>query len=359
MRGKKYKYKIGEIVNKELKVIKQTTNKWNAKSYKVQSMVHPNAPFYMITESDLNKGVKCRYSNGRRHIYEGNSLWSIESIRKYLVDIEQSKKIPPNYRQKIKTCCPNCSTEQYCYPGDIIRDGYSCIICKRGLSYAELFFVAYAITKKVSFDREKTFNDLKNRRFDFYNKDIGVVELHGKQHYFNDKSSNWDYDKIVSSDKIKKEYCYSNNIKYIEINCSKSNFDYLKEQINKCMFLPSINEEDVDDILKIMEYNKNYPIKEIKKLYQDEMSTPKIAKKYNVSQSAIETLLKKYNVKLRGRRKVRCKNNNKVFNSSVEASRWCGLKNSGSIGLVCKGIRKHAGKHPETKEILSWEYIEA
>lgn len=45
-----------------------------------------------------------------------------------------------------------------------------------------------------------------------------------------------------------------------------------------------------------------------------------------------------------------------IFCSAIEAHKWCGACNS-AIGKVCKGLAKTAGKHPVTKERLSWRYI--
>lgn len=357
--NKEYIYNVGDIVNEELKIIKQTRNKNGARSYEVQSLIHPNAPNYNIIEGDLKKGCKCRYTHGRKTIYEGNSLWSVKELRKYIINIEEAKTIPPYYKKKIRTKCPNCKREKESYPGDMMRRPYSCEVCDRGYSYAELFFISYAEVKGLYFEKQKRFDGLKNRRFDFYNKDIGVVETHGKQHYKKDKSSNWDYEKTINSDSEKKKYCLNNDIRYIEIDCFSSDFSYIKNSIDKCEYLPNIEENDIDKILKIMVKNKQYPIKEIVQMYSDGFSTIKIADKYRVSPHAIERLLKRNNIKLRGARTVRCINNGMVFKQQTLAAKWCGLKDKGvNIGKVCKGERQSSGKDPITKEPLLWEYVE-
>lgn len=37
--------------------------------------------------------------------------------------------------------------------------------------------------------------------------------------------------------------------------------------------------------------------------------------------------------------------------------KWCGLKGSSDIGNQIKGKTKSAGKHPDTKEKLHWEWV--
>ena len=75
-----------------------------------------------------------------------------------------------------------------------------------------------------------------------------------------------------------------------------------------------------------------------------------------------EEELKKMSENRRGKggRKVRCINTGEIFNTLMDAARWCGLKNGSSISQVClkTGKQKTAGKHPITNEKLFWEYIE-
>lgn len=60
----------------------------------------------------------------------------------------------------------------------------------------------------------------------------------------------------------------------------------------------------------------------------------------------------------KARKKVICLNNNKIFNSQLEAANYAGLKNSTPISRCCKGERKTAGKHPISGERLIWKFYE-
>ena len=66
------------------------------------------------------------------------------------------------------------------------------------------------------------------------------------------------------------------------------------------------------------------------------------------------------NRKSKGGKKVLCINTGEIFETMMDAARWCGLTNSSSIGQVCNntGKQKTAGKHPITKEKLKWKFIE-
>lgn len=52
-------------------------------------------------------------------------------------------------------------------------------------------------------------------------------------------------------------------------------------------------------------------------------------------------------------KKVKCIETGDIFGSITEAERWSG---SSKVGEVCRGKREHAGHHPETNELLTWEY---
>lgn len=57
------------------------------------------------------------------------------------------------------------------------------------------------------------------------------------------------------------------------------------------------------------------------------------------------------------KQKVKCINNEKIFDSLEEARTWCGLKSTSHISDCCRGERKFAGKSPDTGEKLSWQYV--
>ena len=54
-------------------------------------------------------------------------------------------------------------------------------------------------------------------------------------------------------------------------------------------------------------------------------------------------------------KRVRCKETQDVFGSIAEAENW---SNTTKIGLCCCGLREHAGRHPITKQLLSWEFVD-
>lgn len=79
---------------------------------------------------------------------------------------------------------------------------------------------------KISFEREKTFIDLRKRklRFDFYIKDLdgapAIIEFDGEGHFLFVKKfyhSKSDFERAKERDRIKNEYCLANGIKLYRI----------------------------------------------------------------------------------------------------------------------------------------------
>lgn len=298
-----YHYKQNEIVNDSLIIIEQTRQQrknGTVRAYEVQSIAYPDAPTYIIDEYSLKDGYGCAYSNSSR-IYEGNSLYSVEWIRPYIIDSEEAKTLSPQSNKYINFKCPECSDEKKMKICNMFNHGFNCSNCSSNLSYGQLAFGQYQSYFGLGLETEKILKNLNNRRVDFVKFDKNdivqyFVEIQGVQH--TDVNSKW-YKQAHEQDIAKRKWSKENNILMIEIDMRISSWEYFKEQINNCEYLPSINGDDEKAILKLMEVNKRYPTSEIIKLYNDGLSTIEIGEKYNMHHSVIGRVLKKNNVILR------------------------------------------------------------
>lgn len=352
---KNHKHEIGDIVNNTLIIVRKTRHgKENRLAYEVQSVTYPDAPTYIIMEKKLNIGQGCAYTSGKR-VFEGNSLYNIKWARPYITDFEQAKTITPYSSKKIVFKC-ECGKEKVMCPSKFMEYGSTCPSCSKGTSYPELLVIAYLEVKGIEYEYQKTFKDLSNRRFDFFIQGVGILETHGGQH-FND-TLNWNHKETKESDLIKRNFCKDNNMKLIELDCSRSYFRYIVESINECGDLPNISKEEEDKILEVMAENKRHPVNEIVQKYKSGLSTLDLASEYNVSDFTIANILKNQKINLRGGgKKVKCITTGKTFNTAKEASEYYNVSR-GHISNVCKGKRKTTGKDPLTGEKLQWEYID-
>lgn len=55
---------------------------------------------------------------------------------------------------------------------------------------------------------------------------------------------------------------------------------------------------------------------------------------------------------------VRCIQTGQIFLSLADAAKWCKMKHPDRIARVCRHLSKRAGKHPETGEFLTWEFVD-
>lgn len=301
--GKEYLYQVGEIVNETLRIVEQTRvangKKYTQKGYVVQSLAYPNSRNnYMVAESNLKKGQRCAYVMGYR-VCEESSLWSNESVRPHIVDVEQAKTISRMNGKKILFKCSTdgCNNLKKMAPCHIVRHGFACQMCSTGISYPEKFMLSVNKYFKLSLEYQVTY---EHGRFDFVDHENKIViEMNGRAHY-EDTSWEGSYESTVISDNKKRKWCKENGYTLIFIDARKSDFTFIKNNINQCKHLPNIKKEDEKAIMELIEISSKYDIKEIKRLYEvEKLSTTQIAQKYNVHHATIGRVLRRNGVKLR------------------------------------------------------------
>lgn len=359
--NKDYLYEVGQIVNKTLKIVERTRVKdgngtTTRKGYVVQSLIYSTAPTYKISEASLKLGTGCAYKSGRK-AHKENCLWGIKSIRDNIIDVNEAKNTTPYANNKILFKCSsnNCDDTKMMVVSSLVKHGYSCPRCSTGTSYPERFFTSYLKQYSIEHEYQVKFNDFKGYIFDYkivLNGEIYLVETHGAQHYLTEDDGYYSVELVQKSDSAKREYARRNNINYIELDCRKSDFNFIKKQINKNKHLPNINKKDEAVIMTQIETSSKYDVQKMIELYTvDKLSTYQIAEEYNLSDPTVATILKRNNVKLRGKKRmVRCIETGVVYESGSEASRQTGI-GQGNINTCCRGERKTSGGY-------SWEYVD-
>lgn len=354
MPRKKHYFKIGEIVNEELKIIEHIRKgKVNKKYYVVQSMVFLEAPKYEVSESSLIQGRKCAYKSGLR-IFEGNSLYSIEETRANIINIEEAKKTAIKSNKKMDFKCSECGYVKNMQVSKLTNRGFSCPNCNKKTSYGELFILSYLQIKNIKFKYQYRDSSLENRIFDFYLPEEDIyLEVMGEQHY--KKNNSW-HKTAIDQDKDKKEWAKRNNKKLLMLDCRESNFEFIKNNINNSVLPPIINEEE-ENIIKTINKNRHYPIKKLEEYYKKHRTFAGVEQIFNISPATAYKIFRNSgNKTLSKRRKVRCLNNGRVFSSVTEATRYANIKSTSSIPNVCKGKCKYAGEL--NGERLQWEYVD-
>lgn len=237
---------------------------------------------------------------------KGNvSLWDVKELRKYIIDEEEAKNTTYKSRNKIRVKCNTCDKIKLIAPLKMTEYGHiACPICSKGVSYPELFFMSYNEVKALGYVSQQVIDESEGHRFDFvnYEKRI-IVETHGIQHY-KDKGI-MDYERTIQSDEEKRRYCKENGWLLIELDCRESSFDFIKSNIEKDSSLDNITNEEATKMLRLIEKNIQYPVKEIVEMYKSGKSATQIAKNYNVGYGTILRILRKMDICIRkpGRQK--------------------------------------------------------
>lgn len=292
-------YKIGEEIN-GLRIIEHTRKgKRNLKAYVVQSTTYKTAEPYIISEWELKKGTGDAYTcRSPKRICEENSLYSFKHLRPYIIDIEQAKIIAPNHMKAITFKC-TCGKEKKMRPNTLVRNGLSCSNCSSNISYPERFFLAVNQYFSLNFEYQVIY---EKGRFDFVNHDEKIiVEMNGEQHYVEREDSAWkdSYKNTIDSDNRKRQWCRDNGYTLIFIDASHSEFEFIRDNINKEELLPNIKDMDVEKILCLIEKYSKYDVKGIIKDYKEGMNQAQLGKKYNVDRGTIRNILKRNNIEIR------------------------------------------------------------
>ena len=140
-----------------------------------------------------------------------------------------------NTNTKVEIICPKHGIFEQKPKQHFLQQG--CPSCN--LSKGETIIENYLKNQGLKYVVQKTFQDCKDKRllpFDFYLPDFNIlIEYQGDQHYQPVKIFGGDeaFIKIKKHDKIKKNYCIDQGIKFIELN--KNNINELQTiiRINK------------------------------------------------------------------------------------------------------------------------------
>ena len=359
-RKNKFRYPVGyrtksyEIVRYKVKAL---TEKEIEKSYVCRCLV-TGEEFIRLETNMKNEGSP--FIQGNNGVYEKNSLYTKRpDLRMFIKDLEFAKKVREKSDKYIVTVCPNCGNERKRKIIYLSTYGFSCNICSSNVSYPERIMSAVLNYNHVKYDYQKVFNGLPKKRFDFYLPDYNmVIETHGEQHYNTANNSYFDYKTTHRSDLLKEKFCRNNKIQYVSVDCKKSSYEYITNNIIDNVPLDlKICKDVIIENINNQSFNNDF--KDIINMYKKGESLCSIAKKYNRDVSYISNLVKRAGVfedRTRNK-KVQCITTGQVFDGVREATREVGLSSNASISIACRNKYRSAGKHPETGEKLYWKFI--
>ena len=265
---------------------------------------------YTMSVSARTSGNNCPFCRGLR-VNETNCLNTVlPDIAKLLTNKEDGYKVTRNSEKKLNFTCPDCGHIQEKPVVRVVTQGFSCQKCSDGISYPEKFMINLLDQLNVRYEFQKIFNWSKNVKvdnknidgdkvYDFYIKTLNcIIEVNGEQHY-NEKTTYGKNNKgltfrdIQENDKLKYELAIKNNInKYIVIDCSLSDKNYIKNNILNSELTELFNLSDVDWD-KCEKWALNSLVKKTCNLWEQGYSVSEICKELNISRSTVNRYLKR------------------------------------------------------------------
>lgn len=179
---------------------------------------------------------------------------------------------------------------------DFVKRGFVCDFCSDTISYPNKFIRKYLDIIKEFIDEkdyEKSFEWSEGLIYDGYfelKEKKYVIEMHGEQHY---KNSEWGtFEDIHNNDLRKKKLAIENEFEYVEIDCKKSEFEYVKNNIQKSVLgelfqLENKQWQDLEEFLC-----QNF-ISIIKEKYEKGLNAIEIGEQIGLERHAVYRYLKK------------------------------------------------------------------
>lgn len=241
-------------------------------------------------------GCNCPYCTGQK-VNNSNCLWTTHNdVARLLANHKIGYLVTAGTGKKAKFTCPDCGDVDEKSIKSIVRNGFSCSKCSDGFSFPEKVMIELLSQTKVDFKTQMIFKWSKNKRYDFYIPSLGIIETHGNQHYedtnfihLSGKSLNEEQE----NDQFKERLARENGVEnYIVINCSKSDINFIKENILSSEFVNLIDLSNIN-WLKCHEYACTSLVKKTCELWNTtKMTVSEIGKVLNIDKTTARRYLK-------------------------------------------------------------------
>lgn len=312
-----------------------------------------------VTREDVDK--VCPYCNGHKVLIGFNDLWTTRpDVARLLSNHDDGYKVTEHSNKKLLFECDKCYAKVKRQVNHISQQGFHCDSCSDGISFGEKIITSLLKQLDIDFIHEALFKWSDRKRYDFYIESISmIIEAHGIQHYEESRTFRRSLQEEQENDLYKYNMAMINGIKnYIVIDCRYSDFDYIRK---------SILDSDLNGILDLRNIDWNEcnnatlssNLITACDMYNDGINIDIIASNLNMHTSSIRSYLKRgtklgicfydpeeaHRQSIRNfvdsrKRKVRCRNDMKTFDSIKEASLFYDISESGISGVL-SGKRRH------------------
>lgn len=285
------------------KIFKGTARKvlWKCIDCSEEFKMSPN----YRTSSGLN-AKNCPFCHGRK-ISDKNNLWNTSPETAKLLKVsEDGYKFTKGSNELGVFSCPSCGEDTVKKIVSVANNPNSCLCesCSDSRSFPEKIMQGVLVNLDISFEKEKTFDWSKSNnngllRYDFYLPKFNcIIEVHGAQHYGN-KSFQYlggrTSSEEILNDAHKYEQAKNNGIKkYIVIDCSKSDFNFIKENILKSELKNMLDIKSVD-WTECLKFSSNSTVRMVSTLRNQGLESKEIAREMGIHQTTAIRYMKRGN----------------------------------------------------------------
>jgi hypothetical protein len=180
----------------------------------------------------------CPICGNKKVLIGFNDIWTTNpEMAKLLLNPEDGYRHTQASGKKVDWKCLDCEYVTKNKPiFRMLEDLTICKSCSDGFKFPEKFMLNLLLQLQVEFIRQKSFNWLKEKKYDFYIPSLNmIIETHGGQHY---KIQGYvsvggrTLEEEQSNDRLKKIMAKKNGVvNYIEVDCRKSTLKHIKKSI--------------------------------------------------------------------------------------------------------------------------------
>ena len=270
-----FKYDINQVLqqkNQKIKILDRFYIKKNGRNRKYYKTKCLKCGYENITtEYTLNKGSGCPVCESMIVVEGINDIPTVEPwmVDYFIGGYNEAKKYTSQSVKELYFKCPICGKKsdkkiKICQ----LFNSHSCgCKCKKYISFPEN--VLYNLLEQFNIDfihcaTRKVFIWAKNYRYDFYLPNHNcIIETHGMQHYSNHGFSTVGgktLEEEINNDNNKRKIALLNGFTYFEIDCRKSNVDWIINSLSDSGLLEYLN-IDVSKIDRKQLYQNIFSVK--------------------------------------------------------------------------------------------------
>lgn len=236
---KVFQYNINDVIKdnkRDLTIIDRFY--YRTKLYKVKC--NKCGYINVVSESEINdQEYVCSCCTSHVVVPGINDICTTDPwmISYFISGEEEAKLYTHGSNAKVYLKCPFCEkiTDKAIMISALYRNHGIACTCKDNISYPEKVILHLLDLLKIEYVYQANkgiFSWAKDFRYDFFLPNLNIIiEIHGLQHYQNESCLYNRQNRVKDADEEKRNLAKQNNINYIEIDCSKSDINFIKNNI--------------------------------------------------------------------------------------------------------------------------------